>query len=379
MKIRIKNKIEKRKIKYIGIILLALMGSLMFHVDRTANMDFNRYQTILDSLRISNISWFDYMINCNTETLRANAIMQYSYAFNTLMYFVAKSFKNNYIIVWISVLIDYSLIAYIAFDWKRNSKYKTNEMMLIVLACFSLLPFIHVNSGLRTATSACIMALAVYRYLFKMKNLVEFLLLTLLSVLFHPFSVFAIPIAIVVRVFNTKVVLFAVLIGCMFLSPIAEIFFKSGIPFLMIIGRKYLTYTSKTQFSAYRTFSYGGLISCVTIIIYYLLIYRKSRKTDNGKVMVGKEKIYLFIVCFSGLIIGNAGSYEMVCRNGYLLGALSPVFISMFYEKGHLLGRKRIELVFRVALAILFAFMSFQWVRYYYPYFFDSIMGFTAK
>lgn len=362
--------INKRKLKYFGMILIALIGSLMFHVDRTANMDFNRYQTILDSLRSSGISWLDYMINCNTETLWANAIMKYSYAFNTLMYLVAKLFENDYVLVWVSVLIDYSLIAYIAFDWKRNSKYKTNEVMLIVLACFSLLPFIHVNSGLRTATSACIMALAVYRYLYQMKNIIEFLFLALLSVLFHPFSIFAIPIAIVIRVSSTKGVLFAVLIGCMFLSYIAEVFLNSGIPFLMTIGRKYITYTSETQFTAYRTFSYGGLINCAIIIAYYLLVYRKSRETDVGGAPSGKEKIYLFIVCFSGLIIGNVGSYEMICRNGYLMGALSPVFISLFYEKGHLLRGKQIGSVFRVALGLLFAIMSFQWVRYYYQFFF---------
>ena len=135
-----KLRIDKRKLKYVGIVLLALIGSFMFHVDRSDNMDFNRYQTIMDSLRSSGISWLDYMVNCNAATLRANAIMQYSYAFNTLMYLVAKLFENNYILVWISVLFDYSLIAYIAFDWKRNSKYKTNEVILVLLACFSLLP-----------------------------------------------------------------------------------------------------------------------------------------------------------------------------------------------------------------------------------------------
>ena len=345
-----KLRIDKRKLKYVGIVLLALIGSFMFHVDRSDNMDFNRYQTIMDSLRSSGISWLDYMVNCNAATLRANAIMQYSYAFNTLMYLVAKLFENNYILVWISVLFDYSLIAYIAFDCKRNSKYKTNEVILVLLACFSLLPFIHVNSGLRTATSACIMALAVYRFLYQKKNIVEFLALALLSVLFHPFSIFAVPIAIVIRVSSRKGVLFAVLIGCMFLSRIAEIFLNSGIPFLTLIGRKYITYTSETQFTAYRTFSYGGIINCAIIIAYYLLIY-------------------LFIVCFSGLIVGNVGSYEMICRNGYLLGALSPILISMFYEKGHLLSGKHIGSIFRVALGLLFVIMSFQWVRYYYPFF----------
>ena len=48
-----KLRIDKRKLKYVGIVLLALIGSFMFHVDRSDNMDFNRYQTIMDSLRSS--------------------------------------------------------------------------------------------------------------------------------------------------------------------------------------------------------------------------------------------------------------------------------------------------------------------------------------
>ena len=66
-----KLRIDKRKLKYVGIVLLALIGSFMFHVDRSDNMDFNRYQTIMDSLRSSGISWLDYMVNCNAATLRA--------------------------------------------------------------------------------------------------------------------------------------------------------------------------------------------------------------------------------------------------------------------------------------------------------------------
>ena len=54
-----KLRIDKRKLKYVGIVLLALIGSFMFHVDRSDNMDFNRYQTIMDSLRSSGISWLD--------------------------------------------------------------------------------------------------------------------------------------------------------------------------------------------------------------------------------------------------------------------------------------------------------------------------------
>lgn len=369
-----KIRINKRKIKYFCIVMIALLGSLMFHADKTSNLDFIRYQDVLDSLRNSNLTLFDYLIYSNTTTRWTNAILPYAYAFNTLVYFVAKYFRNDYVLSWISTIIDYTIIAYIAFDWRRESKYRNREVILIILACFSLLPFLHVNSGLRTATSACVMALALYKYLYQNKSLVLFGILSAISVLFHPFTLFAIPIAIVIKISSSKSVFIITLIGCMFLSRIADILRGSSIPFLRALAIKYGTYTSAEQFRAYRFCLYGVLIISIICIIQYLFIYKKNRydlNTNlsaivNAKTSSDKDKLYLFIISFCGLIVGNIGSYEIVVRNGYLLGALSPVMISMFFENR---SDTNLSFVTRMLIWAIVCFMTLEYIRYHYAFF----------
>lgn len=363
---KIKIRINKRKIKYLFIIILALIGSLMFHVEKDENLDFLRYQDILYSLRVSDMSLLDYLIYSNNTTRWTNAMLPYAFGFNTLLFIVAKYFKNDYVLVWISVLIDYTIIAYIAYDWRKEAGYKGKEVVMIVLACFSLLPYIQVNSGLRTATSACIMALAIYRYLYKKVNMIVFFALSLLSVLFHPFSLFAIPIAIVIKMSKSKKVFFITLLGCLFISNIAQIFENSGISFLKAMAIKYKTYTWEGQFRAYRFCLYGVLLTAIICIVYYLLVYRKNKyemcKYDSSD----RESIYLFIVSYCGLVLGQIGSYELVVRNGYLLGALSPILVTLFFESdSHI---KETQLI-RLSVVALFLYMSAKYIHYYYTFF----------
>ncbi|NBH17283.1 hypothetical protein D3Z55_07315 [Clostridiaceae bacterium] len=362
MKIRIK----KRKLKYYCVVMFALLGSLMFHADDTSNLDFLRYRDILASLRTSNQGFLDYLINSDTTTRWTNAVLPYAYAFNFLVYFVAKFFENDYVLSWISTLIDYSIIAYIAYDWRKESKYRKREALLIILTCFSLLPFMQVNSGIRTATSACIMALALYKYLYRNKSVVSFALLSTISVLFHPFTLFPILIAIVIKVFNSKIVFFTTLVGCLFLSQIASIFQGSSIPFLRALAIKYGTYTSDQQFRAYRFCLYGVLIISAICIIYYFLFYREKLDVAMNESKGTGDTIYLFLISFCGFIIGNIGSYEIVVRNGYLLGALSPIIISMFYENSK---DRNLSLIIRIMIWALVGFMTLEYIRYHYAFF----------
>lgn len=361
-----KIQIKKTKIKYFCIVVVALLGSLMFHADDTSNLDFLRYQDILTSLRNSNQGLLDYLINSNTTTKWTNAVLPYAYTFNILVYFVAKFFENDYVLSWISTLIDYSIIAYIAYDWRKESKYRNREVLLIILTCFSLLPFMQVNSGLRTATSSCIMALALYNFLYRNKSVISFVILSIISVLFHLFTLFPIVIAIVIKISKSKVAFFATLVGCLFLSHIASILQNSRIPFLQALAIKYGTYTSEEQFRAYRFCLYGVLIISAICIFYYLLIYRKKLDVVVNESEGTRDIIYLFIISFCGFIIGNIGSYEIVVRNGYLLGALSPIMISMFYEDSRV---RNLSLLIRIMIWALVGFMTLEYIRYHYAFF----------
>ena len=57
MIIRIKNRV----IKYIFVILIALLIGVMFHVERYENMDFSRFQDIMDTIRYSNMNFQEFL------------------------------------------------------------------------------------------------------------------------------------------------------------------------------------------------------------------------------------------------------------------------------------------------------------------------------
>lgn len=78
------------------------------------------------------------------------------------------------------------------------------------------------------------------------------------------------------------------------------------------------------------------------------------------------DTIYLFLISFCGFIIGNIGSYEIVVRNGYLLGALSPIIISMFYENSK---DRNLSLIIRIMIWALVGFMTLEYIRYHYAFF----------
>lgn len=349
-------------------------------------MDFNRFQTIMESIRDSRMSLSDFLAD-ETHMLKwLNITLPYMYSFDTLLYFVSKNFSNNYVMVWVSVIIDYSIVAYIAYDWKRDSKYTQAEVLLSFLICFAFLPIIHVCSGLRTATSACFMALAVYKYLYKDKGILTFGLLSVISITFHPFTAFAIPIALVIKLTTKKVIFYITVLGCLFISRIADIFSNSGNVFLRSLATKYSTYTSEGQFRAYRFAMYGTIVFSILFIGYYLLAYQKGFSENKGKkkgllnFITGsrnfdaengdKQRLFLFFSSYMALLIGNAGSYEMVCRGVYLVGASAPIIADLLLSKNSY-SNKNVAVMIRLVSLLLLLYMSFSWIRYYYPYFFS--------
>lgn len=374
-------RINKRKYKYLLMIIFALIMGFMFHLDRSVNMDFNRWQEIMDTVRSSGMSLSDFLADKTHMLKWLNITLPYMYSFDILLYFTSRLFNNNYVLVWVSVLIDYTIIAHIAYDWRKDSKYSQKEVILSILICFGFLPVIHVCSGLRTATSACFMALAVYKYLYRDKGILLFILLAGVSITFHPFTIFAVPIALVIKLTTRKIVFYITVLGCLFISRIADIFSRSGIAFLRSLATKYVTYTSEGQFRAYRFAMYGTIVFAVLVIGYYLMVYQKTAAKKAGKrnallniltgsrhIYADKERLFLFLSSYLALLIGNAGSYEMVCRGGYIIGASAPILTDL------LLGTERasnrsIATMIRFAIVILLLYMCFSWIRYYYPYF----------
>lgn len=382
MKIRING----RKSRYLLMVLIALIVGMMFHIDRDMNMDFNRFQEIMDTIRDSRMGLFDFLSDKTNMLKWLNVTLPYMYSFDTLLYYISKHFSNNYVMVWVSVMIDYSIIAYIAYDWRRYKGYTQKEVVLSILICFAFLPMIHVCSGLRTATSSCFMFLAVYNYLYKDKGILNFALFSMLSITFHPLMLFAIPIALVVKLSTKRMTFYMMVLGCLFISSIADIFAKSSNVFLQSLATKYVTYTSEGQFRAYRFAMYGTIVFSLLAIAYYLLLYpRNVGKMDRKRRLLSFvtgtrdfdpenadcQKLFLFYLCYMALLVGNVRSYEMVCRGVYLVGASAPIIMDLLFNNSNKSKNKNgnVAVMIRICVVVLLLYICFKWIRYYYTYF----------
>ena len=116
-------------------------------------------------------------------------------------------------------------------------------------------------------------------------------MLSLISVTFHPFTLFALPIALVIRLSDRKIVFYITVFGCLFISRIAMILSNSGNVFLRALATKYTTYTAEGQFRAYRFAMYGVIVFSLIAIGYYLLIYRKE---DGFQRAITKRTSYTY-------------------------------------------------------------------------------------
>ena len=305
-----------------GVVAFLLLFSFTFYVELSSNNDFSRIQTIMIQLQNKSMSFGDFL---RSDNMYFSSSLKYTYSFNIFLYSVSKLFKNRYALVWLSVIIDYSLVCYLAYHWKN--RYSIVEVIFSGLLCLAFMPFVHVVSGLRTATATSIMGVGIYRYLCQKAQLREFALFCILSATYHPVVILTIPIVLMVRFFDNKWIVIAIFVGALFLSKIVNYLSEVGGAFFGFIERKYETYYAADQFRASRLILYSVIVLCICILLYYFFFTRKSSETQSD---IETDKMYLFIACYAGLALGNIGSYEMIVRSGYMFGVFAPVVVSFF-------------------------------------------------
>lgn len=345
--------------------LLVFVASMCFYVKRTDNMDFVRIQDLMYPIRNTNISLYEYLFTNAGKEL--NQTLNFTYTFNILLFFTSKLSDNQYILPWLSAIIDYCVIASIYYDWKKEQKWSIGETISAFFICMAFLPFVHVLSGIRAAMAACFMALAVYKYIYRNSSVLFFILFAFLSVTVHPFTVYAVPVALLVRFSPSIKTFIIVLVGTLALIYIVPILGRMGIPFVSNLAIKFFTYIGDNQYTSYRSFYYSSILCALLLVMYYILFLRTRNK--NG-IIAQKDKLYKFVVCYSAVIIGSFGSYETVCRLAYVLGALSPILSEMLltlWKKDN--GRYVIaRIIFFVFLA-LSIYTFGKHIRYYGGFF----------
>ena len=61
-------------------------------------------------------------------------------------------------------------------------------------------------------------------------------------------------------------------------------------------------------------------------------------------------------------LVGNANSYEIVCRGAYLIGASAPVVVGLLFDNLDIKNRN-VAKVIKIMLAVLLIYMCFSWIR----------------
>ncbi|SEL56950.1 EpsG family protein [Ruminococcus sp. YRD2003] len=378
--IRLKKEMYLRKIKYLAIVSLAVLFSMTFHVTPFDNMDFVRHSNVMDYIKITHISLQKFLENA--AMLNKNETSSGTYVFNVIEYFFAKHFSNNYTLVWFLTALDYSAIAYIAYDYKKTQGYKLCEVFFAVILCFSFLPFVHVVSGLRTACAMCLTALGIYLLYFKKSYCISCLLF-IASSLIHSLIIIPCVVAIAVYFFPYKSIVTMFGVAFLFVNSAIAIISRVNIPFLSLVVIKYKRYTGDRQFVGYKFPYYGAILLCVIFLFYYFYFYtfktiskNADSKIDNKlinlncfqeeKNNMNKEKMYLFFATYCVVIIGNFKGHEFVHRLSYMMGCFAPILSSCLFEKRVGGDKPYVALFTRIMLyGLLFIMISLNIFHYY--------------
>lgn len=378
--LRIKRKaltFSASQIGYFLIVCIAVARAMQFHVNYGDNMDLARHFSMMNLIKNSGYSFFEYVF-LHGDAFTTNITLRYSYFFNAIIYYVCKHTDNYYLVSWLFVLLDYSIIAYIGVDWWRSQGGRSVSMALYeILCCFSLFPFIHAVSGMRTSLAACMAGLGLYQYLYKNTDSRKILLLSLVTATIHPIYLTVIPFAVLAKKLDMKKGLIIAIIISSVVFLVANVLSSSSNGFLFSLALKYLHYTGEGGYRSTRFCYYGVILICLlTLASYFLRLFNKGKRQISRADQAGKyekkavENLYSFIAYYMIFILSNIGAYEMVMRPAYLLGAMAPLVTGMTYGVG--IGRKSSNGILTLIQILLFAltcYVSYMYLIWHSEFF----------
>lgn len=347
----------KKRIRLSRRLMLLLWGfftvslaTVAYNIDLKPVWDAVRHFSIIDRIRASGSSFWKFM-NPMTQAIQGNSEYTSQITFKVIQWVVARFTDDNYLLLFFTTFIVYGIIGYINYDWSKDH----NAFSILSIAlCFLFLPYLYVVTGIRNGLAATIAGLSIYLYLYKKKSLWLYIALMLFGSTIHPAILLTVPFVILARLkVGLKGVLGVLII--LFVSPwIARWMAASNVLFFRLIGGKYLSYTSDTQYRNARF----ALYSVLVLTAIFSFIYLKSYNKINHDSLYSKEQDLLnFLGLYSIYIFSNIGNYDMVLRPAYVLGSLSPVMTFILLDS-HLwssVKNQKIFVLIRIAVIVVCA------------------------
>ena len=314
-------------IKSAFIIFSFSLALIVFYIEPVSTWDLARHLKLMDEIRRTEISFFEFIFN-NKYSVGGKEYIAY-YAFNILRYILAKTSNNSHILPFVCVLVDYCIVSYIMIDWSKNNTRKGKVNIGVLLLSFSFLPMVHAASGMRTALAATIISLGIYLYLYKAKTIWILVVLALIAATIHPVSLLTLPFVFFARFdMGLKGILCVVFLSLL-LEKIVSWFSGTSNFYFMRIAQLYGKYTSSNQYRGGNRYLYITLL----VIILFLVLYIVKRFFQKKEILGRKSNaIYFFLIYYMCFILGNIGNYDMVLRPAYVLGAFAPVLATMLND-----------------------------------------------
>ena len=138
----LKRNISKRRVYCTFIMIFIMIIAMQFRVMPLDNLDYARHMELITGVRRTYNSLWEFLFVDSIKVDLSYGIISYKflYTFKVLLYTCAKTFENNYVLSWVCTFITYSLVMYIALDWKKGIKYSGLELLLNFVLCFAYYP-----------------------------------------------------------------------------------------------------------------------------------------------------------------------------------------------------------------------------------------------
>lgn len=178
---------------FIIAFLLAVLAYLFYPVG--GNYDLSKYYHLMDMIKIDDVESIIYINN------------YFEILFRIYMYVI--SVIGNYrLFQFFPVLIFYSILLYMIFDYGKTREYSNFFIALTCFLCIILFRFVLIVSAIRYALAYIIFAFALYLDLIKKRKGKLIKLLYILPIFIHKTSIILLLFRLLIEIKNKKIIYF---------------------------------------------------------------------------------------------------------------------------------------------------------------------------
>lgn len=342
--------------KKIVLILIAIAYPIMILcLNQKPPESFDLYRYFLE---------MDYIRKLNFEQSIEFIFLKPNFLWFAFERLIALISKNNNVIFLFSIPITIVPFIYILTDVNKNHKLSNRQIVISIVAFFSIINTIHLMSGIRNALAISIFSIGMYMDVFKNKKIG--FLFYILSLLFHPMVILVLIFRIFYKLISKiKIKIYIgkyIILFWAFFSKIVLYLLKL---MLTVVPIKMLDlYVNK--FNVELTLKIGAdyrvmIFEFIQILLILILIYRNLKLNKN----TDKRILIFYYLCF--FIIGSITLFNIFTRTRFIFAYFLPYILCCSNKiKRFSRKNKRYNTIIEHILMIVTLFINIYYVYFMY-------------